>query len=198
MLKKEIIWREILFQAREHRKTVFTQSELARSFGFSLSTVFNALKIPREAHIIAVSGKDFRLNSYEKLLYLWASHRALARDIFFRACLLMDAKEMEARMPPFVEFALYSAFASLHQPSPADYDHVYVYVEESRVPEVLERLPRAERGKRTAPNLFVIKKDREWARYGKLLPEQLFVDIWNAPEWYAKDFLKILGKKLLA
>jgi hypothetical protein len=32
MLKKEIIWRHILFEAREHKKTVFTQRGLAELF----------------------------------------------------------------------------------------------------------------------------------------------------------------------
>jgi hypothetical protein len=55
MTKKEIIWREILFQAIENKKFEFTQKELAQKYRFSLSTVFNALKVPREAG--AVEGK---------------------------------------------------------------------------------------------------------------------------------------------
>ena len=55
MTKKEIIWREILFQAIEKKKFEFTQKELAQKYSFSLSTVFNALKIPRNAN--AVDGK---------------------------------------------------------------------------------------------------------------------------------------------
>lgn len=197
MRKKDVLWREILFQARKNKKVVFTQKELAKSFGFSLSTVFNALKIPREASIITVSGRNFRLDSYEKLLYLWASHRMLYKDIFFQGYVEQDAKKIESLMPPFVEFGLYSAFSSLSdQPIPADYDHVYVYMAEVRAPEVLARLSPAKKGK-IAPNLFLMKKDLWWNRYGKLLPEQLFVDMWNAPEWYAKDFLKTLAEKLL-
>jgi len=52
MIKKEIIWREILFQAIENKKTDFTQKELSQKYGFSLSTVFNALKIPSQAGAI--------------------------------------------------------------------------------------------------------------------------------------------------
>ena len=55
MTKKEIIWREILFQAIENKKIEFTQKELAQKYGFSLSTVFNALKIPRS--VSAIEGK---------------------------------------------------------------------------------------------------------------------------------------------
>jgi hypothetical protein len=49
MTKKEIIWREILFQAIKNRKFEFTQKKLAQKYRFSLSTVFNALKVPKEA-----------------------------------------------------------------------------------------------------------------------------------------------------
>jgi len=39
MLKKEIIWREILFQAIEKNVFNFQQKELAEKFNYSLSTV---------------------------------------------------------------------------------------------------------------------------------------------------------------
>mgnify|MGYP003395742825 FL=1 len=55
MTKKEIIWREILNQAIENKKIEFTQKELAQKYGFSLSTIFNALRVPRSAN--AVVGK---------------------------------------------------------------------------------------------------------------------------------------------
>ena len=34
MTKKEIIWREILFQAIEKKKIEFTKKELAQKYGF--------------------------------------------------------------------------------------------------------------------------------------------------------------------
>jgi hypothetical protein len=49
---------------------------LAQKYKFSLSTVFNALKIPREAG--AVEGKrGFRVLDIEKFLYLWATFRKI-------------------------------------------------------------------------------------------------------------------------
>ena len=35
MTKKEIIWREILYQTIENKKFEFTQKELAQKYGFS-------------------------------------------------------------------------------------------------------------------------------------------------------------------
>jgi len=70
MLKKEIIWREILNQAIENKKLDFTQKELAAKFNFSLSTVFNALKIPRIQGAIRVTGRNFEIIDIEKFLYI--------------------------------------------------------------------------------------------------------------------------------
>lgn len=194
MSKKEAIWREILVQARQNKKTIFTQKELAEQLGVSLSTVFNALKIPRDAHIIEVSGRNFRLDSHKKLLLLFASHRNLARDIYYRAYIEEGPKELEAVMPPQTSFGLYSAFAFAYGFTPADYDHVYVYASPDMAQEIINRLP-SHNKKDNNPNFFMLKEDPWLKKYG-MMPEQMFVDIWNAPEWYAKDFLKHLEEKL--
>jgi len=46
-------------------------------------------------------------------------------------------------------------------------------------------------------NVFILKKD-PWMKFYKesIVVEQVFVDIWNSGEWYAKDFLKSLEEKL--
>lgn len=197
MFKKEAIWREILVLAREKNKTVFTQKELADDFEFSLSTLFNALKVPRDAHIISVSGRNFRLESYQKLLYLWASHRTFGKDILFKSRIELDAKKIESLLPANVVFGLYSAASLIYKIEPADYDHVYIYAEAERVQEIMERISRqkSESGSNNY-NFFILKKDPWLKRYEQMPPEQAFVDIWNAPEWYAKDFLASLERKL--
>lgn len=65
MLKKEIIWREILYQATEKNIYLFQQKEIAEKFNFSLSTVFNALKIPRQIKALEISGRGFKLINIE-------------------------------------------------------------------------------------------------------------------------------------
>ena len=45
------------------------------------------------------------------------------------------------------------------------------------------------------PNFFMIQPDPWLSKYPQPLFEQLYIDIWNAPEWYAKDFLKELESK---
>lgn len=196
MLKKEAIWREILIQARMNKKAIFTQKELAAYFGFSLSTIFNALKMVRAANIISVSGRNFRLESYQKLLYLWATARTFRKEILFSAYVEADAKKIESLVPAGVEFGLYSAASNIYKIEPADYDHVYLYASGQELEKILERFPEAN-AKNKNPNLFILKKDQWVNRYAIMPLEQIFVDIWNAPEWYAKDFLAFLGKNLL-
>lgn len=109
MTKKEVIQREILFQAIENKKFEFTQKELTQKYGFSLSTVFNALRIPR--NINAVEGKrGFRIRDIEKFLSLWATFRNLKKDIVYQINVLKLVREIEGEMPPSTIFAAYSAF----------------------------------------------------------------------------------------
>lgn len=195
MIKKEAIWREILVQARVNKKTIFTQKELAETFSFSTSTVFNALKVPRKANIISVSGRNFRLESYEKLLRLWASHRSPAKDIFFQTELKESAKIVESMMPPEAKFGLYSAARLDLDLEPADYDHVYIYLDPPKLSGTVGRFPKRDE-RSNHPNFFVLQPDHCLTKYPEMPIEQIFVDIWNAPEWYAKDFLKALEERL--
>lgn len=193
MQKKEIIWREILFQSIENKKTEFTQKDLAQKYGFSLSTVFNALKIPRQTNI--VEGKrGFKVKDIEKFLYLWATLRKIKKDIIYQTAVKKKVFEIEGEMPPFVIFAAFSSFSKKYKELPADYDKVYVYSEKENLGEIKKRFP-LQRGYQ---NLIVLKADPWLKNFGNLTPDcQTFVDLWNLPEWYAKDFLNALKEKIL-
>lgn len=195
MIKKEIIWRELLFQVRENKKNKFTQKEIAEKFNVSLSTVFNSLKTLRKSKIIRVTGRFFVLEDYRKLVYLWASERNLDKDIYYRGYSLKSASFLEGVVPPEATFALYSGFKQVYKQAPADYDHLYFYLDPSLLDKAVERLDlRMEKNKE---NVFILKADDWFLEYPQPLPEQIFVDIWNAPEWYSKDFLKYLEEKIL-
>ena len=193
MTKKEIIWREILFQAIENKKFEFTQKELSQKYGFSLSTIFNALKIPREANIIE-GKRGLRVQDIEKLLYLWATFRKIKKDIIYQTAVKKGVFEIEGEMTPNVIFAAYTAFLKKYKIAPADYDKVYVYLEEKNLKEVKNRFP----PQKGYQNLIVLKADPWLRNFGQLTPDcQTFVDLWNLPEWYAKDFLNALKEKIL-
>lgn len=191
MLKKEIIWREILFQAIEKKKRQLTQKELAAKFGFSLSTVFNALKVPRAAGAVDVKGRFFTVINKEKMLSIWGTHRNLGKEIIYKTHLDLSCLKIEGEMPPGVIYTAYSAYRLKFEEAPADYDKVYVYVQD--LAEVKKRFP----SKRGYENLIVLKADNFLADYGHFPPlAQIYVDLWNLKEWYAHDFLEALKKKI--
>lgn len=191
MTKKEIIWRHILHQATTRQLTKFTQKELAAHFGFSLSTIWNALKIPRQTNAIEVTGKFFRVRDPEKLLLIWATHRNLKKDIIYTTHLDEPVQKIENSQPNEIIFGAYSAYRFMYKDAPADYDKVYVYSNDTA--EIIRRFPK----KAGYQNLLVLKPDEFLYTFGQLTPPaQTYVDIWNTEDWYAKDFLKSLKEKL--
>ncbi len=191
MTKKETIWRFILKKALDERELRFTQKDIAAHFKISTSTVFNALKAPRKLGAIEVTGRFFRLRDAEKLLLLWATQRNFKNDIVYSTYVDAEVREIEGRMPPDVIFGAFSAYRFAHNEAPADYSTVYVYSE--GLEELKKRFPK----QKGPPNLFVLKPDPELVSFGKTTPDvQTFVDLWNIPQWYAKDYLAALKKKI--
>ncbi|MGB9680840.1 MAG: hypothetical protein ACPLYC_01390 [Minisyncoccia bacterium] len=194
MTKIEIIWREILYQVIEKKVGQFTQKALAQKFSISLNLVFQALKIPRQAKAIEVTSRGFRIRDKEKFLYLWATRRNLSKDIIYQTHSELSVKELEASMPPDIIYAAYSAYLKYFKEAPADYDKVYVYLEEENLKKIQKRFPPA----KGYENLIILKADPWLKNYGPLTPlPQLFVDLWNLEDWYAKDFLNALKEKIL-
>ncbi|OGZ23823.1 MAG: hypothetical protein A2896_00855 [Candidatus Nealsonbacteria bacterium RIFCSPLOWO2_01_FULL_43_32] len=193
MTKKEVIWREILFQAMENKKIQFTQKELALKYGFSLSTVFSALKTPRDANI--VEGKrGLTVRDVERFLQLYATVRNLKKDIIYQTHVPKSAREIEGEMPPKIIYGAYSAFLKKYQETPADYDKVYIYSDAGYLEEIKNRFP----DRKGYANLIVLKADPWLESFGKITPDcQTFADLWNLPEWYAQDFLNALKDKIL-
>ncbi|MBU0619601.1 MAG: hypothetical protein V1768_00455 [Patescibacteria group bacterium] len=204
MTKKEIIWREILHQAIQNKKTQFTtldsknlmwftQKGLAEKFGFSLSTVFNALKVPRSTGAIDVKGRGFIIRDKEKFLQIWATFRNLEKDIIYKTHSNFSSAEIEGSMPPKIIYGAFSAFVKKFKQTPADYDKVYIYADQKELKEIQKRFPK----KNGYENLIVLKKDSYLSQYGQITPiVQTFVDLWNLQEWYAKEFLNALKEKI--
>lgn len=194
MTKKETIWRHILVQATQakaKKQRLFTQKAVAGKFHFSTSTVFNALKAPRKMGAIEVTGRYFRLRDFEKLLLLWATQRNLEKDIVYKTSVNAPPRDIEGSMPPGVIFAGWSAYRLSYKDAPADYDTIYVY--SSSLTAIKKRFP----PKKGFPNLVILKPDPDLVSFGQTTPDaQTFVDLWNMKQWYAKDYLTALKKKL--
>ncbi len=195
MSKKEIIWRFILCEALDKRISRFSRKEIAKKFSFSTSTVFNALKIPRSTYAIEVSGRSFRLRDPEKLLTIWATHRNLARDIIYKTYVKATPPQLEGFLPPEIIFGGFSAYRLRYNSVPTDYGEVYVY--SSNLDEIKKRFPPQTKKRTHYHNFFFLQADPYLASFGYTTPNpQTYVDLWNIPQWYAKDFLIALKEKM--
>lgn len=190
MKKSELVYRELLRGFLEEKKAEFTQLELAGALEISLSTVNNALQPIRSMGAIKVKRRSFEVVNAKKILYYWASVRNLDRDVVYKTRAEATVSEIEKRMPPGVVFAAYTAYKFRFKDVPADYSEVYVYCSEKDLAELAKRFPL---NKNPNPNLFVLRKD---FADNETPIAQMFVDLWNLKEWYARDFLKALEEKL--
>ena len=191
MKKIEFVYRELLFQALEGKERSFTQKGLSEALDVSLSNVNHALKPLKRMNAVKVNPRNFTVVNPKKILFYWASARDLGKDIVYSTRAEMPVSEIEKNMAADAVFAAYSGYKFRFKDVPADYSEVYVYC--SDLGEMKERFPSREKNH----NLFVLEKDVLMGRYGKTGSiAQLFVDLWNLPQWYAADFLKALEAKI--
>lgn len=188
----EQVYRELLYQAIEKRRLALTQLELSSSLKTSISVVNYALRPLERMGAISVMRRGLRVVDVEKALYYWASVRNPQKDVAYATRVELPVTKIEKSMPQDIVFAAYSAYKfAFNYDVPADYSEVYAY--SSDVEEVKRRFPPSG----NAPNLFVLKADRNLHRYGKTTTAgHTFADLWNLKEWYAKDFLKALEAKI--
>ncbi len=188
MKKIELVYREILYNAMEKKNRRLTQLYLSNALKISLSTVNLALKPLDRMNAIKIKRMCFDITDIKKILYYWASIRNIERDILYRTRVEMPVREIERLMPNDVIFTGYSAYKLKFDDVPADYSEVYIYGSE----DIQKRFEKNDKN----PNLFVLKRN-DADKYGKIVTlGNMFVDLWNLKEWYAKDFLKALEAKI--
>lgn len=188
MKKIEFIWRHLLFEAVENHHPTFRQQDLARQFDMSSSTVNAALRPLRELAAVKIGGRGGHVTTAEKILYHWANHRRLNPQISTRVNL--PVLEIEGLLPPDTIPTAYTAVRERWGEPPADYDKVYCY--HPRPQAVLDRFTSV-----ITPgpaNLFVLPTDRFISN--PLPLSQIFVDLWQLPDWYAKDFIKTVKTEI--
>lgn len=191
--KKEVIYREILTRAIEEKQFRFTQLALSKKFGFSLSTISNALEPLERIGAVEKLPRSFAIIDIKKALTYWASERNLMKDIIYSTRSDLPIQKIEGSMPAEVIFTAYSAYRLKYNDAPADYGEVYVYADKKTLEEIKERfLP-----KKGPPNIVVLEKDDYMGEKSFAPAPQVFVDLWNLREWYAKDYLDALSGRLL-
>ncbi len=189
MKRTEEVYREILYQAEEGNNTL-TQKAISGKLSLSLSNVSNALAPLRRMGAIEVKKMCFKIINPKKILYHWASIRNLKKDITYSTRYEKSVVEIEKSMPDSVMFTAYTAYRLRYKDAPADYSEVYVYCND--IEEIKRRFPES----KNIPNIFALKKDKNIDKYGKIATNaNIFVDLWNLPEWYAQDFLKAMEQK---
>lgn len=193
MKKTEAVYREILYRAIEKKEFSLTQSELSKNLGISLSIVNSVVKKLNYIGAVKVMQRSFKILDVKKILYLWASLRNLEKDIIFKTRIEMPVRDIEKTMPNII-FACYSAYKFRFNDTPSDYSEVYVYADEKELDIIKKRLPQLIEGRK--PNFFVLKKDSLLGLYKQIPTSQIFVDLWNLKEWYAKEFINALERRI--
>ncbi|MDP1689792.1 MAG: hypothetical protein Q8L52_01115 [bacterium] len=193
MKKIETIWHHLLWLSLEKREFKHTQKKIAEYFGYSLSTVNLAVKQLALVGAIDIRGKFFIINDAKKILLYWATHRNIQKSIIYETYVDQSVQEIEGLISFDAIIGGYSAVKYILKELPSDYSKVYFYIDEEKIEEVKKRFPKSA----NTSNLIVLKAYSKQDVYGKStsLP-QTFVDIWNMNDWYAKDFLQELERKI--
>ncbi len=188
MKKIELVFSYILEQALEKKRKAMTQAETAAALKISLSTVNLAVGHLKKMNAVRVNLRSLEIVDAKKILYYWASIRNVEKDIIYATRAEKSAGETEKNMPPGILYAAYSAYRIKFRDVPADYSEVYVYATDEKS---LEKIRKRFLPSKNRPNVFVLAKGAE-----KMTLANIFVDLWNMKEWYAKEFLTALERKI--
>lgn len=192
MLKKEIIYRELLIQWLKNKKGLLTQKSLSETCNVSISTVHHALSSLEDLNAIKKKNFGFKVTDAKKVLIHWANQRKLKRDVIYSTHSKKGIKEIEKEMPPSAIFTAYSAYKLKYGDVPADYGEVYIYGNRKEIEDRFEK-------KAGRKNIFVLKLDENLEKHSKkgIVPDvQSYVDLWNIGTWNANEFLKNLEAKI--
>ena len=136
MKKKELVYREILYEVIEKKTRTMTQAELSRKLKISLSTVNNAIKPLVKMNALYIEKRCFKIIDPKKILYYWASVRNIEKDIIYKTRAEKQVKQIESEMPSHIIFTAYSGYKFKFKDVPADYSEVYVYADEETKKEI--------------------------------------------------------------
>ncbi|HLD75821.1 MAG TPA: winged helix-turn-helix transcriptional regulator [Candidatus Norongarragalinales archaeon] len=192
MLERDFVYLELLTAPKGTR---LTQLGLAKTLGISLSTVHHALQPLKRMGAVTIKARGLEVADWERVLVHFANVRNLYEDIVYQTRAETTPVELEKSMPAGIAFTAYSGYRLRYREAPADYSEVLVYADEATVRETQRRFPE----KKGPANLIVLAA-------GKKLPQKcaenvvpdalLFADLWNLKEWYARDYLEALRKRL--
>ena len=193
MKKIETIWHYLLQAALTEKQYKHTQQGIAKHFSYSLSTINYALRIPTQMGAVRKESKFFVLQNFTKLLLYWATVHKFEKKIIYSTYNEGGVFEKEGLVPPQGIYACYSAARHILKEPPADYDKVYFYLPKDYLEEAKKRFP----PRKGISNLFILAMPQVMETGSKITTLPLtFVDIWNLPDWYSRDFTKALEERM--
>ena len=181
MKRIEEVYREMLFQSMEKKNSIMSQSYLAGALKVSLSIINLALRPLRKMNAVKVNKRSLEIIDKRKIVYYWASIRNVEKDIIYKTRAEKPVRKIESEMPADILYGAYSAYKFKFKDVPADYSEVYIYSDD--IKEIEKMFPKNNK----PANIFILKKD---INMEKMTIANIFVDLWNLKEWYAKDFFK--------
>lgn len=193
MKKIETIWHYLLHQAIEKNNFRHTQVGLAKDFSYSTSTVNLALTKPTSIGALRKSGKFFVVTDPKKLLYLWATHRNLNKDLIYSTTSTLPIKELEGLAPPTALYGGYSAAKEILGEPAADYNTLYLYLDKVKLADLKLRYPNSKVG---TSQIRVLQSPFYSPTPHHTSLTHTFVDIWNMADWYSTDFITSLETKI--
>ena len=187
MKRIEEVYREMLFQSMEKKNSIMSQSYLAGALKVSLSIINLALRPLRKMNAVKVNKRSLEIIDKRKIVYYWASIRNVEKDIIYKTRAEKQVRKIESEMPADILYGAYSAYKFKFKDVPADYSEVYIYSDD--IKEIEKMFPKNNK----PANIFILKKD---INMEKMTIANIFVDLWNLKEWYAKDFLNAFEGRL--
>ena len=200
MFKEEAVLREILCQVL-YNNDMIEQRQLSDKLQISIGLVNRMVRRLENMGATYKTGRNYSITSFKKVLLYWASIRNLQRDVIYATRVSSPVREIERSLPDGVIFSGYTAFNYLFNEAPSDYSEVYVYVPQEILSEITKRFPPL----KLPGNLYVLKTDKllqeNVRRYSNgeniVSIPQLYVDLWNIPSWYSKDYISLLERKMM-
>lgn len=193
MKKIETIWHYLLYSAITDQQFQHTQAGLATLFHYSTSTVNLALAKPTAIGAVRKSGKFFVVTDPEKLLYLWATIRSPNKDILYETTSPLSLPELEGLAPADSLYGGYTAASLILGEPPADYSCLYLYIKPNTLEALRARYPSSKHG--SSHIIALATPSYSPTPHHTSLPHT-FVDLWNNPDWYARDFTLTLQEHI--
>lgn len=200
MKNQEIVYREIACSFVDGGRG-FTQLDLSKKLGMSISTVHAAVSKLAAINAVRVKQRSFEVMDFERLLMFWATHHSTVKEVVYSVRVNMPVGKIEGSLPDGVAYTAYTAYRMLFEDAPADYSEVYLYATDIALAEIKRRF----RSKALTPNLFILKTDKllkNKIEKKKLVKSSVctamaFVDTWNLREWYSKEYSDAYMKRLI-